>query len=781
MGTRNKAFAILFSLSMLLLPYSAMAESDTEQPTYRVYGSLFNELGEQAGSTSVKVNSFDSVWSDDGQYEITGLSQGEHVIRAYFMNDGHTVIYRTIFIDADTELDFHQGSNWITGTLHHSQNDIVSIGLVEQNEQASLIESRFEFGPHPVGEYCTLIAEWDRASEVTSQYLRMRIEEGSSAAPDINHIEFHYGMNNIYGFITDVQGTPVSGALVSDGIVSSISNNDGFYLLRNLSIDSEPTITIQQEENDLLPPVRHLVTSGENWLNLTTVTDVEFPGNVTFTTKTQTVLMSPFSLEWDGGDYTDYYSVYHGEISDDNLIYRGSYEQFDYTPSEAGTHEFNIVAHNSNGSNENSPSLVIIVLPNPSNDLVWQAGMSWDYFISHTPEYFHNRTYTMIGTETIQDAFDREQETFLVRISDDTYLAEEKAFRWFDVSNLLTVKSYWVDDPTSSSYFQEGTMGWQFTTQGNDAELFSGDAPDSLHFNRTNIIGVPGHPNGYDDTENTVFIQEDVEVTVFGESYRTTYIAISDNDDDVLSWELWYNASVRNYVKIIDRLPGSHSDTVVYELTGYDVPTKPKFITESSTSSDMDYSIEWAEFPTATLYQVLENDRIIYEGKNLHLDITNAEDGLHVYSLNAFTDLGYLIEGDEIEINVNFIPESPVIEPIGERVFYSGETVNVSWSSTPYAGWYSLIVQDSNGNVVEIYNGTDTFVILSDLSIGQNRLRVNVMVNDKVSDYSTSEFVTMEQQNDADERSLTSISFATTSISLLVLSILIPYWRDDDV
>ena len=90
-------------------------------------------------------------------------------------------------------------------------------------------------------------------------------------------------------------------------------------------------------------------------------------------------------------------------------------------------------------------------------------------------------------------------------------------------------------------------------------------------------------------------------------------------------------------MKIIDRLPGSHSDTVVYELTGYDVPTKPKFITESSTTSDMDYSIEWAEFPTATLYQILENDRIIYEGNNLHLDITNAEDGLHVYSLNALS------------------------------------------------------------------------------------------------------------------------------------------------
>ena len=91
------------------------------------------------------------------------------------------------------------------------------------------------------------------------------------------------------------------------------------------------------------------------------------------------------------------------------------------------------------------------------------------------------------------------------------------------------------------------------------------------------------------------------------------------------------------------------------------------------------------------------------------------------------------------------------------------------------------MVQDSNGNVAEIYNGTDTFVLLSDLSSGQNRMRVNVMVNDKVSDYSSSEFVTIEDQNDAEEQSLTSISFALTSISLLVVSVLIPFWRDDDV
>ena len=32
----------------------------------------------------------------------------------------------------------------------------------------------------------------------------------------------------------------------------------------------------------------------------------------------------------------------------------------------------------------------------------------------------------------------------------------------------------------------------------------------SLHFNRTNIIGVPGHPNGYDDTFNMISITENV-------------------------------------------------------------------------------------------------------------------------------------------------------------------------------------------------------------------------------------------------------------------------------
>ena len=63
-----------------------------------------------------------------------------------------------------------------------------------------------------------------------------------------------------------------------------------------------------------------------------------------------------------------------------------------------------------------------------------------------------------------------------------------------DVNNLLNVKTYWVDAPSSSSYYQEGQLGWNFTNNGQEVNLLSGDEPTSLHFNRTNIIGVPGHP-----------------------------------------------------------------------------------------------------------------------------------------------------------------------------------------------------------------------------------------------------------------------------------------------
>ena len=774
--------ALLLATS-LVIPLSTLAEDTSpSEETYRVYGSLFNTNGDPADSTSMKVDSLDSVWSVDGEYELNGITSGEHVIRAYFMNDGHTVVYRTINVDGDLELDFYQGKNWITGNLHDGDNNEIAnssvIYLKETGENKTVTDGTVEFGPLKIGEYFTLYTNYD-GSDQTSQSLHFQLQEGSASSPKVNHFDFYHGMNNIFGYIMDSLDLPVAGVEVSNGDATTLTNSDGFFALRNVSIGSNQTLTLQQDGIELLPPVHHVVSNGENWLNLTSIVDVELPHNVTFLSQTKTVIMSPFNLEWAGGNYTDYYSLYRGEVSEENLIYRGPYETFEYTPLESGSHEFKIVAHNMNGTNENAPSLLMIILPNPTNDQVWQAGMSWDYSISHTPEYFHNRTYTMIGTETIFDAFDREQETFLVRITDDTYQEGEKAFRWIDASNLLPVKTYWVDAPESSSYFQEGTMGWDFTNSGEEAGFFSELLPETLHFNRTNIIGVPGHPNGYDDTQNTVSFQENVEITVLGESFLTTYITITDSADGVHSWELWYNSTVRNYVKIIDRLPGSHSDSVIYELSGYEIPTKPKFITESSAITSKDYTISWASFPSATLYQLIENGVVIYEGDSTSFDVERNADGNYVYSLNTLTDIGYLIEGDEIQINVDFIPTTPTFEPFSTSL-ENGKALNLSWPSIPDAEWYSVIVQDADGNVVEMYNGSDNFTTLEDMSTGQNRLRVNVMVSGKISEFSSSEFVTIEEIEKKDEGFLPSLSLGSIVLVFLVSTIMLTLWRKDD-
>ena len=49
----------------------------------------------------------ESVVSNDGAYSFPGITAGEHIVRAYFMNDGHTVAYRTIFIQSDMVLDWY--------------------------------------------------------------------------------------------------------------------------------------------------------------------------------------------------------------------------------------------------------------------------------------------------------------------------------------------------------------------------------------------------------------------------------------------------------------------------------------------------------------------------------------------------------------------------------------------------------------------------------------------------------------------------------------------------
>ncbi|DAC19457.1 MAG TPA: hypothetical protein D7I06_00060, partial [Candidatus Poseidoniales archaeon] len=306
-----------------------------------------------------------------------------------------------------------------------------------------------------------------------------------------------------------------------------------------------------------------------------------------------------------------------------------------------------------------------------------------------------------------------------------------------------------------------------------EVNLLSGDEPTSLHFNRTNIIGVPGHPNGYDDTTNSITIQHDVELTVAAGTFMTTYISIVDNNDDIKSWELWYNATVRNYVKIIDRLPGSHSDSVELELTGYNLPTTPQFTTEEGNISVNDYSIEWGIFEGATSYQLLENGEIIYEGTSTSFDIEDQTDGQYLYQLNAVMDLGFILPGDQFELKVLFIQEPPTVITTTQSI-EEGQSMELSWGPIENVAWYSVTSQDLDGVTTEIYNGTDNQVVLDGLEPGQNRIRVQVgLIDGKVSEKSPSIFITVEDESVSSEASSSFIALMIFLLGLMTLFVMI--------
>ena len=136
-------------------------------------------------------------------------------------------------------------------------------------------------------------------------------------------------------------------------------------------------------------------------------------------------------------------------------------------------------------------------------------------------------------------------------------------------------------------------------------------------------------------------------------------------------------------------------------------------------------------------------------------------------------DVGYIISGNEIEIHVDFIPPSPIFNQLSSGKVHTvtlGESIPLSWSEVPDHGWYSVIVQDADGVVTEVFNGSENTTTLTDLSLGQNRLRVNVMVDGKISEYSDSIFISINEP--ADEASEEENSLPAVSISLTVTVLL---------
>ena len=312
-------------------------------------------------------------------------------------------------------------------------------------------------------------------------------------------------------------------------------------------------------------------------------------------------------------------------------------------------------------------------------------------------------------------------------------------------------------------------MGWMFTDGEAETGLFDEQPSTSLHFNRTNIIGVPGHPNGYDDTTNSVSIEQGVSVTTAAGTFDCTYITIQDDVDGVLSWELWFNATVQNYVKIVDRLPGSHSDMVVYELTGYNQPSVPEFLTEPVVQTSPNFELQWSEFAGAQHFQLLEDGVEIYRGSDTKFQVRNREDGTYQYQINAITELDYVLVGATLGLVVDFLPPEPVLTSTTSFLTVD-ETAMFSWDYGYEAEWFSLVVQGPDGEITEVYNGSSPYAEVEGLDSGLHRFRLTAMVDGKVSEPSSSIFVSVEEPpaEDASEgfmpnMSLLSVLFVALS------------------
>ena len=243
---------------------------------------------------------------------------------------------------------------------------------------------------------------------------------------------------------------------------------------------------------------------------------------------------------------------------------------------------------------------------------------------------------------------------------------------------------------------------------------------------------------------NSVSVEHGVSVTTAAGTFDCTYISIQDDVDGVLSWELWFNSTVQNYVKIVDRLPGSHSDMVVYELTGYNQPSVPEFLTEPTVQTSPNFELQWSEFAGAQHFQLLEDGVEIYRGSDTQFQVRNRDDGTYQYQINAITELDYVLVGATLGLVVDFLPPEPVLTSTASFLTLD-ETAMFSWDYGYEAEWFALVVQDPDGEITEVYNGSSPYAEVEGLESGLHRFRLTAMVDGKVSEPSSSIFVTVEE------------------------------------
>ena len=252
-------------------------------------------------------------------------------------------------------------------------------------------------------------------------------------------------------------------------------------------------------------------------------------------------------------------------------------------------------------------------------------------------------------------------------------------------------------------------------------------------------------------------------------NFSTTHISIVDDRDGIISWELWYNDTVKNWVKRIDRLPGSHAEKVEFTLSGYDLPLTPKFITEDGISLDSnDYTVEWSPFQGAISYRLTQNGELVYNGNGTNFSFENQNNGLYIYELFAVLPSEASIKSDSINVVISFIPPVPTFTTVSQTID-SSKVINLTWEYFEDVLWYSVVVENVYGQKTEVYNGSNNFTDLKGLEDGQNRVRVQALLtNGFLSDFSASIFIVVESEvEEASMLSVINVVFIIAIVSIL--------------
>jgi hypothetical protein len=700
----------------------------------------------------------------DGYYQITDIPPGTYTVRAYFGSIDHSVVYREARVDSNLTINWTHGKTWVQGSVLDSSHapltppfmgPPVTVKVVETNESVMPnVYGEYEIGDLDVGEYYTVRAYYGAIDHSTSYTIRYLV----GGEPNI--IDFIHGKNSVNGYVFDSDDTPLEGQNVSalPGVTTTTDSN-GFYSLENLTVGENHTIEVEfTSKGNQTDSVTINVSVGPiPPINFTFAKVIpEAPSFIT----ASTVVDPDYEVHWTTVDDAEGYVLYEEGME----VYNGSSNHSGFTGRGPGSYTYQVKAYNANGSSILSGELVMTVRGGSSGSELWTPGMSWSFEVSITATGNTTQdtiTYTVLTKEDQSDLNGTVHSCYKVR---KNYGSEPETvqYEWYDNNTLDLIASY----ANYGTYSSQVNYTWDY--DGIPVPYTVG-VEMALHYMSQVQVSVPGHPLIVRDTHNIFRVNGMEEVTVPAGTFDCYNITVTDIDDGIVSWNYFYNDTAKHWVRMVDRLPNSMADVVIYEMTDLDLPERPAFITETGVVEERTYDIQWNAYEGALSYTLFENMVEVYSGTSLNYTASGIEDGNYTYVLVANLSTGPSEESDPITITVAW--EVPTPSFVTQSGSVTEGTFTISWNPVADADRYVLYEEGE-----EIYNGTGTSLTIDERSDGTYRYQVKAISEGQSSPLSSSTVITVEMEDTPSNDDYTLVIVVGIVLVVVVL-VLVVYMR----